>query len=96
MQITSLGNPKRRLGKGEKKGKKQMATVSVNSCFIPKIRDKDSIIRSLMGSKLTQIKSEEKEDSPKKKNDNTWHKKIHRRAFLADQAKGVEYGLDAL
>lgn len=88
------GNPKKRLGKGEKKGKKQMATVSVNSCFTPKIRSKDSIIRSLMGSGLTKLCSVKKQEPIKQENDNNWHKKIHRRAFLADQAKAVEYGLD--
>jgi len=88
------GNPKKRLGKGEKRGKKQMATVSVNSCFTPKIRTKDSIIRSLMGSGLTKLSSIKKQDPIEQENDNTWHQKIHRRAFLADQAKAVEYGLD--
>ena len=71
-----------------------MATVSVNSCFIPKKRTKDSIIWSLMGSGLTKLNSDKDKQQTKKDRENNWHKKIHRRAFLADQAKAVEYGLD--
>lgn len=88
------GNPKKRLGKGEKKGKKKMATVSVNSCFVPKIRTKDSIIRALVGCGLTKMSPCKEEASNKQENENTWHQKIHRRAFLEDQAKAIEYGLD--
>lgn len=64
-----------------------MATVSVNAHFIAKKRNKDSIIRGLM-------------DYPKKAkqegkvNDNRWLQGIHRRAFLMNQARAVEYGLD--
>ncbi len=88
------GNPKKRLGKGEKQGVKQMATVSVISCFIPKPRTKDSIIRSLMGSPLTKVEPDDQGGKLGKENDNRWHQNIHRRAFLNDQAKAIEYGLD--
>ena len=88
------GNPKKRLGKGEKRGVKQMATVSVVSCFEPKQRTKDSIIRSLMGSPLTKMERAQQGLSVVKENDNRWHQKIHRRAFLNNQAKAIEYGLD--
>ncbi len=88
------GNPKKRLGKGEKQGVKQMATVTVTSCFMPKIRSKDSIIRSLMGSPLTKVEYDEKGKQLRKENDNRMHRQIHRRAFLDDQAKAVEYCLD--
>lgn len=88
------GNPKKRLGKGEKKGIMEMATVSVTSSFTPKKRSVDSIMRSLMGSVLNKVKSDETVSKSEKNQDNTWHKNIHRRAFLADQQKAVEYGLN--
>jgi len=94
--LSPTGNPKKRLGKGEKKGLKEMATVVVTSCFTPKIRDKGSIIRSLMGSGLTKLKPIKEEEKAGNDNDNRWHEKIHRRAFLADQAKAIEYGLDSI
>ena len=89
-------NPKKRLGKGEKKGIMEMATVSVTSSFTPKKRHIDSIIGSLMGSPLSKVVSDEDKLKPvdKDKQDNKWHKDIHRRAFLANQNKSVEYGLN--
>lgn len=40
------------------------------------------------------IKPAKKADGQEKvKNDNRWHEDIHRRAFLADQEKAIEYGL---
>jgi hypothetical protein len=87
------GNPKKRLGKGEKRGVMEMATLSVTSSFTPKKRSVDSIIRSLMGCETKPDKAVPKSD---KTQDNTWHKKIHRRAFLADQQKAIEYGLNRI
>ena len=85
------GNPKKRLGPGEKQGKKQMATVSVSSSFEPRSRTKGSVLASLVGVK----KSFSKEESEsKKENENRWHKKIHRRAFLDNQSQAIRYGLD--
>ena len=78
-----------RLGKGQKRGIKQMATVSVMSSFKPKKRDKASIIKGLMG--WYDIK--QKEQGKGQINDNRWHQGIHRRAFLADQDKAVDYGM---
>lgn len=86
-------NPKKRLGKGEKKGVMEMATVCVTSSFAPKKRSVDSILRSLMGC---EAEPEKAAPTPKKDQENTWHKNIHRRAFLADQKKAVEYGLDRI
>ena len=40
--------PSSRLNKGQKRGVKQMATVVVSSCFMPKQRSKDSIINGLI------------------------------------------------
>ena len=102
---TPNDNPKKRLGKGEKRNVMQMATVSVSSSFTPNIRTKSDIIKSLIYSPLSKIK-EQKEDEKgakkgagettdleKKMNDNRWHQGIHRRAFLADQHKAVDYGI---
>ena len=89
-----VDNPKKRLGKGEKKGVMEMATVSVTSSFTPKKRSVDSIIRSLMGSPLSKVKADKSKPVEKDKQDNKWHKDIHKRAFLADQNKAVTYGLD--
>ncbi len=88
------GNPKKRLGKGEKHGIKQMATVTVTSCFTPKVRTKENIMRSLMGSPLSKVEYDEQARKLRKSRDNRMHRKIHRRAFLDDQAKAIEYGLD--
>jgi hypothetical protein len=95
-------NPKKRLGKGEKKGIMEMATVSVTSSFMPKKRSLDSIICSLMGSPLSKIESDELDKVDKdaikdaNKQDNKWHKDIHRRAFLGNQNKAIEYGLNRI
>jgi hypothetical protein len=88
-------NPKKRLGKGEKKGIMEMATVSVTSSFMPKKRSVDSIISSLMGSPLSKIESDESNKDANKQ-DNKWHKDIHRRAFLGNQNKAIEYGLNRI
>lgn len=86
-------NPKARKGKGEKDGTMQMATVSVTSSFKPKERSVEAVIRGLMGSGLSKVEPDEKAIKTKPINDNRWHKKIHRRAFLADQQKAVDYGI---
>ncbi len=78
-----------RLGKGQKRGIKQMATVSVMSWFKPRRRDKSSIIKGLMGWHDTKQENQNKNQS----NDNRWHQDIHRRAFLADQDKAIDYGM---
>lgn len=87
------GNPKARKGKGEKDGTMQMATVSVSSRFKPKKRSAESIIRGLMGSGLSPLKPDEEAIETKPVNDNKWHKEIHRRAFLNNQQKAVDYGI---
>lgn len=78
-----------RLGKGEKRGIKQMATVGVMSWFAPKERTVADVLRGLMGY---QTSNNPPQDLPLK-NDNRWHQGIHRRAFLADQDKCIDYGL---
>jgi hypothetical protein len=92
---------KERLGKGEKRGVKQMATVGVMSSFSPKIRGVESVLNGLMGTydKHKKAAISEKEKAvplDDKINDNRWHQYIHRRAFLADQEKSVDYGIGHL
>jgi len=82
----------KRLGRGEKRGVKQMATVGVISYFEPKQRKVDSIIRGLMEYGSNTEESPDGIEQPVK-NDNRWHQDIHRRAFLADQDKCIDYGI---
>jgi len=88
-----LGNPKARRGKGEKPGTKQMATVSVTSSFKPKQRSVETIVDALMGveNKHKKVKKQPKQEQGSK--ENGWHENIHRRAFLANQDKAVDYGI---
>jgi len=92
----SQGNPKKRLGKGEKTGIMQMATVGVMSCFVPKPRTANSIINTLMGSPLSVIQKDEQVPNKSLTNHNKWHQDIHRRSFLNDQEKSVDYGIKHL
>lgn len=86
-------NPKERLKRGEKRGVKQMATVSITSSFTPEKRTADSIITGLMGKKNEEEQSGKEVAKVVKKTDNGLHKNIHRRAFLADQEKAIDYGI---
>ena len=91
------GNPKARKGKGEKNGTKQAATVSVTSSFKPKQRKVEAILNGLMGQEDKQRPAEltpkSKTRQPVESKENGWHKRIHRRAFLANQDKAVDYGI---
>ena len=92
-KIKKKPNPKARRKKGEKPNVMQMATVSVTSSFKPKKQTVEGILNGLMGpdpNKLALVKPAKKLS---KINDNRWHQKIHRRAFLGDQKKGVDYGI---
>lgn len=82
----------KRLGKGEKRGIKQMATVGVISYFDPKPRKVSHIISGLMEYKRKKS-PEEANTCTASPNDNRWHQAIHRRAFLADQDKSIDYGI---
>lgn len=84
------GNPKARRGKGEKPGTKQMATVSVTAAFKPKRRSVETIADALMGQ---ENKPEKAKKKLKQEPENGWHQNIHRRAFLGDQDKAVDYGI---
>lgn len=84
-------NPKKRLGKGEKRGVMEMATVCVTSSFTAKKREVKDIVKCLTEAYSATKKSD---NSPSDSKDNHWHENIHRRAYLGNQAKSVEYGLD--
>lgn len=86
-------NPKERLSRGQKKGVKQAATVSVVASFTSQQRDYKSIVRGLMGQEEQKKEEQGDMDIAKKSSENGWYKNIHRRAFLANQEKAVEYGI---
>lgn len=82
-----------RLKRGQKRGIKKTATVSVVSTFTPKQRNKDSIIRGLFKTPLTSLEEEDKSLQVVHNKKNNWHKDIHRRAFLGSQDKSINYGV---
>ena len=81
-----------RLKRGQKRGVKKAATVSVLSSFTPKKRAKDSIIRGLFKTPLTPLEQEENQLQVAHKREK-WHKDIHRRAFLGSQEISINYGV---
>jgi len=83
----------KRLGKREKRDVKQMATVGVMSWFEPKERDVEKVINGLMGYRPDKDEGQQDMQTDSLPNDNRWHQGIHRRAFLADQEKCIEYGI---
>ncbi len=86
-------NPKERLARGEKKGVKQMATVSIVSSFTPQQKTSDAIIIGLMGQEKKEGQKKEKGLTKEKNTDNKLYKNIHRRGFLANQDKAIQYGM---
>ncbi|GEM_PF-1571558 len=81
-----------RLKRGQKRGIKKTATVSVVSSFTPKKRAKDSIIRGLFKTPLTPLEEEKNQLEVAHKREK-WHKDIHRRAFLGSQENSINYGV---
>ena len=65
----------KRLGRGEKLGIKQMATVGAMSWFEPKERSVAPIIRGLMGSPLSN-KGADRAMGKAQQNDNRWHQEF--------------------
>ena len=82
-----------RLQKGQKRGVKKTATVSVSSIFTPKPREKDSIIRGLFRTPLTPLQEEGNTLQVAHKKQTKWHQEIHRRAFLGPQENAIDYGV---
>jgi len=70
-------NPKERLQRGQKRGVKQMATVSVTSSFTPQQRTAESIIAGLMGKEEADKSEDGVRVEDENKTDNKLHKNIH-------------------
>lgn len=76
-----------RLSKGQKRGVKKEATISVSSSFTPKTRNKDDILNALFST--TQDRNDLKDK-------HQWHEQKHIRLFLSDKVKAISYGIDNL
>lgn len=81
-------SPASRLGKGQKRGVKKEATISVSSSFTARKRTAEQILDSLFSPPQP---AKEKEAKP-----HQWHEHKHTRAFLSDKHKAVSYGIDNL
>jgi Uncharacterised protein family (UPF0236) len=80
-------SPSARLSKGQKRGTKKEAVVSVSSSFTAKKRDAGEIIKSLFdvgGAEGATVPQKEKY---------SWHEEKHIRAFMSDKKKAIEYGI---
>lgn len=90
-----------RLMKGQKRGVKKQATVSVSFSFNPFIRTSEDILKSLFrenvlkkvpqDSNLASIGSKKASTE-----DNRMSIGVHRRAFLGEQKKAIHYAIDQL
>lgn len=80
-------NVSTRLSKGQKRGVKKEATLSVSSSFTAKKRSVEEIISALFHKEEVVVK-----DEPRPKYQ--WHEHKHVRAFLSDKVKAIEYGID--
>lgn len=85
-------HPKGRLMRGQKRGIKKEATVSVDFSFNPRIRDSESVLRGLfkeapIGS--ASNKNLTTSDKPMALN-------VHKRAFLSDQKGAIQYSTKRL
>lgn len=86
---TDIGD-KGRLMKGKKRGVKKQATVSASFSFEPRIRDSEDILRGLF-REPTPVGVEKKDEK-----DRRFSKNVHKRAFMCDQNKAIDYALDDL
>lgn len=101
-----------RLGTGEKRGRKKMATVSVNATFTSNIRSKEEVISGLFRKMNTSdttaplVKKSapsmsvvDKIEQPSSCGNNQQKKgydNIHRRAFLGCQDRAIDYSIQRL
>jgi hypothetical protein len=90
-----------RLMKGQKRGVKKQATVSVSFSFNPFVRTSEDILQSLFREKV--LKKVAKEDSlagitseKESTEDNRMSIGVHRRAFMGEQKKAIHYAIDQL
>jgi hypothetical protein len=94
--VDAAPEPKKRLSAGEKPNVMQMATVAVISSFTAKSRSASAIIKGLLYRPLNKNKDKVEASAKREENDNRWHRGIHRRAFVGDQQKAVDYGMDRI
>lgn len=90
-----------RLMKGEKRGVKKQATVSVSFTFNPLVRTSEDILQSLFKENVPKIDNKPRNvgDKPTNagdKTDNRMSIGVHRRAFMGDQKKAITYAIDQL
>lgn len=76
-----------RVSKGQKKGVKKEATLSLSSSFTPRPRDAEEVLDSLFSAANNKQKTDEK---------HTWHEHKHFRAFLSDKLRAIRYGMNNL
>ncbi|WKN41456.1 ISKra4 family transposase [Tunicatimonas pelagia] len=76
-----------RLSKGQKKGVKKEATVSLSSSFTPRPRQAQELLESL----FCPTHEPQKPDGG-----HTWHEHKHLRAFLSDKVGAIRYGVENL
>jgi hypothetical protein len=81
---------KARLMKGKKRGVKKQATVAVSFSFDPRIRDSEDVLRGLF-REPTPEGMEEKDEK-----DRRFSKNVHKRAFMCNQKKGIDYAIEDL
>ena len=79
-----------RLMKGKKRGVKKQATVAVSFSFNPRVRDSEDILRGLF--RETPPEGTDKKDEK----DRRYSLNVHKRAFMCDQKKGINYAIENL
>ena len=79
-----------RLMKGKKRGVKKQATVSVSFSFNPRVRNSEDILRGLFREE-SQNEGEIKDEK-----DRRISKNVHKRAFMCNQKKGINYAVQNL
>lgn len=93
-----------RLMKGQKRGVKKQATVSVSFSFNPYVRTSEDILQSLFRDKvlnpLKEVPKDGNSEGIASKNesaeDNRMSIGVHRRAFMGEQKKAIHYAIDQL
>jgi hypothetical protein len=86
-------SPATRLGKGQKRGVKKEATISLSSSFTARKRTAEQILDNLF---CPPEPSKEKKVKQNAAQQHQWHEHKHTRAFLSNKQKAVSYGIDNL
>jgi hypothetical protein len=93
-----------RLMKGQKRGVKKQATVSVSFSFNPFVRTSEDILESLFRENVVKPLKKVAQEShleatrvqDTSKEDNRMAIGVHRRAFMGEQKKAIHYAIDQL